>query len=66
MTGTSKLRLVGVQVRPEFVIDDGETLTPVVTQQPLGQYVSAKDWPDYPANGFLEAVENLERELGLA
>jgi hypothetical protein len=59
-----KLRLVRVVVQPEFVVDDGENLTPFTEgDAALTAVVTAKAWPDYPTTGFADAVKKLESDL---
>jgi hypothetical protein len=44
MSNEQKLRLVKVELRAEFVLDDGEALTPA-TFGPLT--IIASDWPEF-------------------
>jgi hypothetical protein len=57
---TAKLRLISVTLQPEFVLDDGDNLTPIQTE-PVK--VVAAEWTDYPQKGFEEARAALEAEL---
>ena len=73
-----KLRLVRLQIQPEFVIDENGTLTPVAVQP---MQVNAAEWQNFPAvfeaerlrienqlnespNGQKEAPKPSKRALG--
>lgn len=54
-----RLRVVGFVVQPQFVVDDGDTLTPL----PVGPVnVSAADWPNVLAV-VAEATEALRQQV---
>lgn len=53
-----KIRLVGVTVAPQLVVDDGENLT-ALQVQPIA--VDAKDWPGIVAR-LEEAITGLDPE----
>jgi hypothetical protein len=69
MSHKKRLRLVAVAAQFEFVVDDGETLTPFVLTDREGRVANpstrilAKDWPDYAKTGFIEAIKDLETQL---
>lgn len=56
---TARVRLVQVALTPQFVIDDGDTLTPLPPQQ---WTVPAGEWPDIHAK-VTAAVADLESRL---
>ena len=55
-----KLRLLKVIVQPVFVVDDGENLTEQMSEPVV---VSAVDWPRYATGAFVEAFEQLRRQV---
>lgn len=66
-----KLRLVRVTVLPEFVIDDGESLSPLSAHvrnedgSPLvlSTAVLPADWPNYATTDFVKAMKDMEKRL---
>jgi hypothetical protein len=66
-----KLRLVKVVVQPVFMVDDGETLTPLdaLLQDDQGRpaapitEVAAKEWPSYATTRFVEEAKKLEQHV---
>lgn len=55
-----KLRLISVTLQPEFVLDDGENLTPVQTESVK---VLGAEWEDFAQKGFKQAQMSLEQSL---
>lgn len=64
-----KVRLVGVTAQFEFVVDDGDHLTPLLLDDGQGGRskpavsIPAADWPTYATSTFLEAVAALEADV---
>jgi hypothetical protein len=59
-SGKVRLRLLKVIVQPVLVIDDSVTLREEFIEPIV---VSAKDWPNYSAEGFPAAFEKLRQEI---
>lgn len=55
-----RLRLLSVQIAPQFVLDDGDTLTPI---NPQPQSLSASDWPNV-VDVVTHATKQLAEQLG--
>lgn len=55
-----KMRLVGWNVQPVIMADDGENLTPV---QASGDTVLAANWEAFKNGGDEEALEGLRKEI---
>jgi hypothetical protein len=68
MVAEKKVRLVKVQVLADFVVDDGETLTPLAAfgleSPPVA--VTAADWPAFATGPFADAVAALEAQINEA
>lgn len=65
MPSEKKIRLVRVQVLAEFVVDDGETLTPLAAygmESPPVQ-VTPAEWPTFATGTFAEAVAQLQEQI---
>jgi hypothetical protein len=56
----SRVRLVSVQVQPVFLLDDGETLTPV--DHPAVT-IPAAEWPTYSSERFPREVAEWQTQL---
>lgn len=56
----SKLRLVEVRVQPVFMLDDGETLSPV--EHPV-TVIPASEWPAYSGERFPREVTEWQAKL---
>lgn len=59
MVGVNRLRLVAYVIQPQFMVDDGETLTPLPVQ-PLT--IPAAEWPNVVATAA-GAVEQLRQQV---
>lgn len=57
---TQRLRLVRIHIRPEVVIDDGETLTPLDVEP---KTLSPSEWAKFRADGWETALEALAAEV---
>lgn len=58
----SRMRLVGWEVRPVIMADDGENLTPV----PIGpQVIAASDWEKFKAGGDADALAQIRTQVEL-
>lgn len=55
-----RVRVVGWQVQPIVMLDDGESLTPVHVQ-PLT--VAAKDWQDFKDGGDAIAIDSVRQQV---
>lgn len=55
-----KARIIGVQVIPQIVIDDGDNLTPQPVQP---MTVLWRDWPQFAAHGLQDALAQLQAQL---
>lgn len=56
----SRVRLVSVQVQPVFLLDDGETLTPVDHPSVM---IPAAEWPTYSSERFPREVAEWQAQL---
>lgn len=65
MAAAKKVRLVAVQVHAQFVVDDGQTLTPLsacgIESPPIS--VAPADWPTFATGPFAAAVAQLEEQI---
>lgn len=57
---TQRLRLVRIHIRPEVVIDDGETLTPLDVE-PIT--LSPSEWAKFREDGWEAALQALAAEV---
>lgn len=55
-----RLRLVRIHVRPEVVVDDGETLTPLDVQP---MTLTPSEWAKFRADGWESSLEALAAEV---
>jgi hypothetical protein len=55
-----RLRLVRMHIRPEVVVDDGETLTPLDVEP---KTLSPAEWATFRADGWEVALEALAAEV---
>lgn len=57
---SARMRLVGWEVRPMVMVDDGENLTPLdVTPQ----LITAAGWPAFTAGGDAAALDSLRQRI---
>jgi hypothetical protein len=57
---TTRMRLVGWNVQPVIMADDGEDLTPVAVQATM---IAAKDWQGFKDGGDKAALEELRPKV---
>lgn len=57
---TRRMRLVGWQVQPVIMADDGEHLEPVQVQP---QVVQARNWQAFKDGGDVAALEGVRRQV---
>lgn len=56
----SRMRLVGWEVRPVVMVDDGENLTPVPVQPVT---ISAEQWEGFKAGGDEQSLDQLRSQV---
>lgn len=56
----SRMRLVGWEVRPVVMLDDGDQLTPV---QVGSQTIAAADWDGFKNGGDERALDRLREQV---
>lgn len=59
-TNEKRLRLVGWNVQPVLMVDDGEHLAPLEVQ---GQMIPASQWEAFKDGGDATAIEGVQRQL---
>lgn len=57
---SARMRLVGWEVRPVVMLDDGDTLTPVPVEP---QTITAAGWAEFKAGGDDRAMASLREQV---
>lgn len=57
---SARLRLVGWEIRPVLMIDDGEHLTPLPVQ---AQHIALKDWQSFKDGGDDAALAHIRAQV---
>lgn len=60
VTGKRIMRVVGWEVRPVIMADDGDSLEPLQVQL---QFVPHRQWPQFTSVGYRESLEQLRRQV---
>ena len=57
---SARLRLVGWEIRPVCMVDDGDTLTPLPVEP---QTITAAGWDEFKAGGDDRAMQHLREQV---
>lgn len=60
---SARVRLLRVTVQPEFVVDDGDTLSPLPLQ---AVEIPAAQWIEFAADNFAKAIAAIQEQVDQA
>lgn len=60
---SSRLRVVGWNVQPVVMVDDGEDLTPLTVEHRM---IPASQWAEFKNGGDAAALDSVREQLGIS